>query len=182
MIIPLLLAWCATAHAEVGAMVGVRSASIVGDVDDDSDVALAAAGVVMYALPAGFAVGSEPGIRRSGSSNYRFTDLVLPAVGRYTIALSPHHRVRATLALAFAWRAAAEHLESAENGYEWEDLDDVRVWDIDAIAGVGYEYATSARRYFAELRVARSLLTLDTDVMPLAIYRRELGIWVGVSR
>lgn len=170
------------AHAEVGAMLGARATSLDGDIRDDGEMRFALAAVVMRTLPHGFAIGSEPGYRPSGSTHYRTIDLVLPVVGRYTHAFAPAHHLRVTLALAPAIRIGADQRVSKEEGDVWQALDDVRGWDIDAIAGVGYEHVRRGTRYFGELRFATGLVNIDSGAMPLSIYRREVGVWMGISR
>lgn len=61
----ILLGWTAVAHAELGAMFGVRSVSLVGETEGDSRFTYAGAGVAMFTLPHGFAIGTEPGVSLS---------------------------------------------------------------------------------------------------------------------
>jgi hypothetical protein len=176
------LAVPSAAHAEVGGMIGIRGSSLAGDIHDDGSVAFAGSAVVMRELPYGFAIGTEPGLRLSGSQTFRFIDVVLPVVARFTVAVAKGHRLRAILALAPAKRLASQQRVSVEEGYEWQDLSNIRSWDIDLIGGVGYELVTPRWHYFADVRIASGLTTVDVDDMPLSIYRRELGLWIGASR
>jgi hypothetical protein len=170
------------AYGDHGAMMGIRAVSLEGDIVDSNRLAFAVSGILTYELPRGFAVGFEPGIRSSGSHTFRMVDLVGGLAGRYTHAIEPEHHLRVTLALAPAYRIASDRRFITDDGIEWEHVTGIRGWDLDAVAGLGYELAVHGQRYFVDLRYARSLTSVDVRAMPLVIYRRELGIWFGVMR
>jgi hypothetical protein len=181
LIVVMLLA-ATRAYGDYGAMVGVRDVSLDGDIVDSSRMAFAVSGILSYELPYGFAVGFEPGIRSSGSRSFRMVDLVGAITGRYTYAIQPQHRLRVTFALAPAYRVSSDRRFDTDDGVEWEHVSGIRRCDLDAVAGLGYEHAVGRERYFMDIRYARALTSVDVREMPLAIYRRELGIWLGVMR
>jgi hypothetical protein len=174
----LILAAVTPAHAELGAMIGARMTWLAGDVRDDSRSNLAAAAIVMRTVGPGLAIGIEPGVTVSGSREYRFVDVMVPIVGRYTHRLDTTQALRASAGIGPALRVLSDYRTDGERGVDWNHLEDVRSWDVNVLAGIGYERS----HFFIELRVESGVLSLDARENPLAIVRREVGLWLGYAR
>ena len=177
------LAIATPAHAEVGAILGVRSTSLDGQVQDDGRLNVAGAGIVTFALAAGFEIAAEPGLQLSGSNRYLFVYPTVSALARYAYRFAPTRRVRAVVGIGAGYLYSAYHHEQIEgSGYEWNSIAGIARWNVTLIAGIGVDQRTSAgRTWFGELRLQRGVTTVDDDMSPLFVVNQEVGLWLGFT-
>lgn len=165
------------AHADaprLGGMVAVRAVDLAGQIVSDPDVGFSIAGVAELPPVEGLTAAIEPGLSLSGSGKYRLAYIAAPIVARMRFATSRRVRVRVTAGFVPAVLAWASLRDSEGTSIR----DHVRPRDVTVMGGGGIEVG----QFFAELRVARGVVTVHAEDPGLFILNEEIGLWLGIQR
>ena len=166
-----------------GVSFGAGASRLEGDleiVDPGWALGFGLAGLVGFDPGEAWAVGLQPGWRRTGSERYQLGIVSMPLVADVRVH-QERWRLRASFGLSPQWLTRVTH-QSPHAESSRDATDEVRRWNVGVIGAIAAEREQlrgSVKWAFVELRVERGLFTLDAED-DLAVHTQDIGLWLGL--